>query len=1007
MSMQPLDMRISRHSRIRAGGQAGIGLVQMMLLLLLVAATLGAGAILLQSKKAPSQALTQERDLRWADEAIVAFAAAHSRLPCPAPTVQGAEDCSSGHAKGWLPLRTLLGASGAGPQIGPVAYMVYRGDIAGHRDLTDTGNAYQPPALDGNAREIVTATDADGEPTATRPFDAINGLDLCRALQIAADDSADMALARTETQAGTSLNVAYGIAAAGPTAGDNARLDSVNSGNGSATLAAPWREWDSGYDDRVRVRTFDGVGQMLGCRMQGGASTTAAVAATAAPAPYAMAATPAVDTASYDISLAGMDILAAAVTMHDTLLALQDNNVGNTEASVVDAGFAQAAAIAAVLLSAGQITDSVSTMVTAATSLVRAVATCIASLGATCWEVPLKATALGLSIGSVVTNAVALGLNAGALVPTAMALAKTIDARDRAKKAAAPLPEDLKSAIDELACSLYGGDPPDLNYNPCNANSTVKIGGDGKPVLKRDAMGFPIPKRDENGKQMFDTNGTPLYEYEYVVDDNPQGMDEKRDQAKVQWEALKRQSDLLLTHRIAPWSGEHSDTAGSTQIKSRINEGESWDLHGGRYKKTVVECKPVGAGNGEYEKQGDNCVYVGSKTETVDEKEVTTKLGTHDRIEHIVFNWDLAVSDAIDKRKLAERWAVNNRRIGEIDREVEELQKNWNQWFVGTSEVESIFDGMVREKSQFCALPQSDLINKQKCDSAKEGVVYIDTCVRPVPPVDGKPVMDGDNKPVMAEDSDPLANCRKRMRERLDATKAEKQATIDNRNATASAYNNAKAPWMNYPGGWFNQAIEVIKDSDGNPIRYDWLDSRNSDRNTETYYEPCTINKVVTTCPHTRWLPYYAPEPYNNNGESNVYLAPRLLVTGNLEIYNKDTCNFFNGTWWWGGGWGDARLHGIYCQRYPYNRAYEDWGLAQDATEEARIAYEGKDGKGGLKGQFDKLKAEYDDLRRNQDDQVGPSGANSSPIGFGAEAALERADARGSVGARPLQVVTP
>jgi len=994
MSMPQPSMRIAAPTFRRAPRHAaGIGLIQVMLILLLVATTLAASAVLLQSRRAPAQATTQEQSLRWADEAITAFAAANARLPCPARTVHGVEDCSGSHAKGWLPLRTLLGASGTAPQIGPMAYMVYRGDAASHHDLTDTGNAYQPPGLDGNVREIVTATDKDGEPTDTRPFAAINGLDLCRSLQLA-DESTDAALARVQSQDGAALNVAYGIAAAGPTAGDGARLDGSNSATGSITLDAPWREWDSGYDDRVRIRTFDGVGQMLGCRMQRSSTATAATAA-APPAPFAMMAAASTGSPTYDISLAAMDILAAAVTVHDSLGDLQENNVGNTEASVLDAGFAQAAAIASVLLSAGQITDGVSTMVTAATSLVRAVATCIASLGATCWEVPLKATALGLSIGSVVANAVGLGLNVGALVPTAMALAKTIDARDRAKKANAPKPKDIKSAIDELACSLYGGDPPDLGYNPCNAKNTVKIGPDGEPVLKLE-NGFPVPVRDEDGRQLFDTNGKPLYEYEYVVNDNPPGLDDKRDQAKAQWEALKEHSDVLLINRIEPWSGEYADAAQSTRIAGRIHVSDSWEIHDKRYQMTRVDCVPGSGGKGEYVLDGSNCRFVGSKTETVDGNTVTTLLGTHDRKETTVFNWDLAVRDAIAKRKLAERWAESNRRIGEIDREVEELQDNWDQWFVGTSDVESIFAGMVKERNRFCAMPQEDRINFEKCESAKEGVTYIDTCRKSTGEVD----QNGNR--ITQVDTEPLANCRVRMKERLDNTKAEKQSAANDRSVAATAYNSARAPAMEYPGDWAYHAIEVIKDADGNPIRYDWLDSRDDNRNTEVYWLGCTINNIQTLCAHTRRLPYYAFEPYYNgvnfHGESYDSSIPRLLVTGNLEIWPKDTCNFFNNTWY-GGNWGNARLHGIYCQRYPYNRAYEDWDRAKDATVEAEKTYI------GLSEQFDKLKEEYDILR-NQGD-VSPDGAVTSPIGFGAEPALERADSRGSVGARPVQAVTP
>src|SRR5690606_25157212 len=108
-------------------------------------------------------------------------------------------------------------------------------------------------------------------------------------------------------------------------------------------------------------------------------------------------------------------------------------------------------------------------------------------------------------------------------------------------------------------------------------------------------------------------------------------------------------------------------------------------------------CHYEGPGGGEYNKVGDECRYVGSRTETVGGAQVTTLLGTHSRSERTEFNWDLAVRDAIAKRKLAERWAENNRRVGEIDKEVDELQDNWDQWFVGKDGAEAIFAGMVRE----------------------------------------------------------------------------------------------------------------------------------------------------------------------------------------------------------------------------------------------------------------------------------------------------------------------
>jgi len=1001
MSMQSPNMRISHSPRLHAGRQSGIGLVQVMLVLLLVAATLGAGAILLQSKKAPSQALTQEQDLRWADEAIVAFAAAHSRLPCPAQLPNQDEDCSTGHNKGWLPWRSLSGASGNGPQVGPMAYMVYRGDTGNQLDLADVGNAYQPAGLDGENREIVVATDDKGEPTETREMGSINGLDLCRTLALATDATPSATLANVQARSGLPVNVAYGIAAAGPQAGTTGRLDDSNANTAAKALEAPWREWDSGYDDRVRIRTFDTVGQMLGCRMQ--SDHTAAAAS--APAPFAMAAvTDSLPT--YDVSLASMDMLAAAVTMHDTLAALQDNNVGNTNASVVAAGFAQAVAIAAVVLSAGQITDAISTMVTEAVDLVRAIATCIASLGATCWEVPIKATGLAVAtVGGVVAQAVALGVKIGALVPTAEALAMTIDARDRAKKAAEEKPADLESTIKQMACDLYGNDPPtnypddekhkDYKPYPYSDNPCIKLDKDGKQIpnsekVKVDADGYPIPKRDADGKPMFSPDGVPLYESEPVFDNNPPGLDDKRDLAKTQWDALAEHSTLLFVNRITPWDDQH--------IKDRISP-YSYDLDqsGRRYRKEVIDvfCDDVGANNGEYDLQNGNCVKVGShQVNNPDGSISTVKNGSYDRREEkrYEFDWDKAVVEAIDKRKFAEKWVEANRRVEEAKKEAEEQQKRWDQWFVGKDGAKAIFTGMVEEKKADCAKDQTDKVNKQKCDNAEEAVTYIDTCKRH----DIDP--DDPGKKIIVEDTNLNATCRNRMQEKLTATKAKEQAALAQMTDQATKYSTAPAPRMAYPSGWFHHAIEIIKDGDGNPIDYKWLDSRNDDRNKEPYSWACQVDGKDAICWGERWVPYYAPEPYTGS------VAP-LLVTGNMEIYNKDLCRFFNGTWW-NMGWGDAYKHGIYCQRYPYSRGYDDWKRAQEATELARIAYEGEDldgdgkGDGGLKKEFDNLEAQYQALLGT--DLAEPGGKNASPVSFGAETVLERADARGSVGPQPV-----
>lgn len=921
-------------TRPRAG-QPGFGLVQVMLVLLLVGSALAAGALLLQSKRPTQQAVTQEQTLRWADDAVAAFAASHARLPCPSATVHGEEDCVGLRSRGWLPLRTLLGASGTAPQIGPVAYMVYRGDETSHLDLTAPGNAYRPPGLDGNPREIA---DDEDDPDATREFAAINTLDFCLALGLAEGRPSDGQLANTRPRSGAAVNVAYGVAAAGPSPGTGAaRFDGDNASGATASMEAPWREWDQGYDDRVRVRGFDGLAQAVGCRLL---------------------ADSAAGTSPRDVSIAAIDVLAAAVTVHDTLAALQENNIGNTEASVVDAGFAQAASIAAVLLSVGQVTDSVSSMITSATSLVRAVATCIASLGATCWEVPLKATALGLSIGSVASNAVALGLNIGALVPTAQALSKTIDARDRAKKAAEEKPRDLQSAIDELACSLYGIDPPDLGYNPCTPK-TARI-----PRL--DADGYPIPRLDGSGQQIFE-NGVPAYEYDEVIVTDPQGMDEQRDDAHAQWQALRVHSDRLFTERIVPWS--------DARLRDRIDEGLSWEVHGKRYQKKRYECRHVGPGGGEYDA---SCLHVGRDAEN-------KPRGDHERVEIIEFDWTLAIDDTRYKRQRAELWVGHNRRAQEIDRELEELRDSYDQWFNGS---DPIIERMRRERNTHCALPQSDPVNRDKCEAAKDGVTYIETCMK------SSGALDGGGQRERVLDPDPLATCRPRMQERLASVEAEKSAAIAGREAAASQYRNHPGPVLRYPSEWPYWAMLEEEDADGN-VTYRWVQSNTS----YSYWETVVIDDDGNTEQRERRMPFYAPEPYPNGPWSNS--SAEMLVTGNLQLRSKDNCNIWHWIWGWDRAWfgGARQREGLYCQRHPYSRAFDDWNRAQDASDLAEQNYE------DLADQFDDMLAEYTTLRNTQLD--GPGGANSSPVSFGAESALERADFRGAVGPQPAPAGSP
>lgn len=921
---------------------AGFGIVQAAIALMLVAGVLGAGALVLQAKRAPAQASGQEQALRWADEAIAAFASAHARLPCPASTVHGVEDCSGARAQGWLPLRSLAGASGIAPQIGPMAYMVYRGDATAHLDLTAPGNAWRPRLTDGNNRRI--AFTDDGGAASHRDFDSINSLDLCRALELAEAAAPDAARARVARPDGTPLNVAYGIAAAGPMADATSRLDAVNAGV-DASMAAPGQAWDAGYDDRVRVRSFDRVAHTLGCRLLAGSGAPASAARAFAGIPFLdAAATP----PAWNVQHASMDALAAAVTLHDSLKALQDANVKTTNDAVLGAAMAQAGEVIKVVMAAASVSGAVTSLSNNAASLSRAVATCIASLGVMCWEVPLKATAVGLSVASVVTSAVALGLNIAAIPPTALALAKTVEARDRAKNAARERPRDLKATIDDMACQLYGRDPPeppvgDTPYNPCTAENDIRTDAEGKPVLKRDAYGSPIPVVDGTGRQVFDGDGTPLYQYEYVVNSDPKGLDDERDDARRDWQDLLTQVTLLDTHRLGPWD--------DANIRHRIHEGDSLNLHGGRYKRIV--CDYVGQGNGDYDGACNSVPRDDGKMQ-----------GTHANRRE-VFLWDVAIGDAIRQRTLAEAWARTNLREKEVAHEVEELQKNFDMWFTGSNGQKSLLQNMIdeREDAQHCgASPVTDL-SRQKCTNARIAVEYVHTCRREV-----RNDVTGDI--TVEEDMDPFANCRGRLADRLEGAKRDQREVGSNLVGIQTAYANQTGPSVRYPAGWFEHALEEVE-TDGRK-RYEWRHSpREMVRNLVPYV-----------------VPYYAPEPWN----TGTGWAP-ILVWTELQLEHKDLCEFFQHVIF-----GDKAFRdGLYCQRYPYNRAYSDRLLADKAAGEAKNIYD------ALVAQFENLETQYDDLRRAQQDEAGD--VNARRIGFGAESALERADVRGSVGPQP--VTTP
>lgn len=1109
----PVDSAL--HSRNRPSIQAGFGLLQVMLVLLLVGAALAAGAVLLQAKRAPQQAITQEQTLRWADEAIAAFASTHARLPCPAQTLDGEEaldstgNCVPGNAKGWLPTRTLLGASGNGMPVGPVAYMVYRGDAAAHLDLTAPGNAYQPPLIDGTNREIISL-DKDRKETGRRPFSAINGLDLCRSLelaQVAGTNHADTTRAGVH---GVPWNVAYGIAAAGPLAGQS-RLDDDNTGT-VAQMESPWREWDSGYDDRVRVRSFDAAAQMLGCRLLAELSSATAIAG-ASTAPFSVAqlsATPG-GNEPYNVSLAGMDVLAAAVTLHDALALLQQNNIDATESAVQSAAKAQISLIFKLVTTAVSLSDQITTLVTSTVSLTRSIATCIASLGTMCWEVPLKTAAVVTSIVGLGTKGVTLAAKAASLPFVALALDATVKARDLARKGqSGKIPQNLDEARAELECTLYARN--------CDESTSKEV------VYKRDDNGNPIQKKDPAGNLLYDEHGNPVFEVESETVVPRIGLDKQTENAKKEWDLLQYQVDMLERYRLAPWGVAAQEAKDSnnqpvldinglptyklveipslgedgqyrSQVQQRIHpqrtcgigvNSTNWQAcNPQRYRKQVDEwvCKPAGGNGGLYDA---NCNHVGTRIEKdSDGNDVTVNAGTHDRVleSHYEFNWDVATNEAIALRKKAEEWVDLNKREQELKKEIKQFEDNIDTWFKGG---DSILAKMLKQMddAQHCGgrgrgnpadpnanLPSGDM-QRQQCINARSAVRYIETCEKPVTVAKCEFIGNGKgrysdssckissgtpknygwqetNTGVYERDKNELATCKPNMEGRLAKLQAEHDGLAASRDAAKSAYNSLPKPWLAYPGptsasllpysadsgyNWFEWAIEITKDANDVPTKYDWVRSSFIERYLvdedcsywenqkiwvaeDTSTSPVTPGywrdnwvKISKTCKveKTRSLPWYAPENYKDLSATAPLLVTErgtrtFLDNRDLEIneiMSEKVCEYFTGRrwrssgWWWPGdntlnGWDkDTQKFGVYCQRYPYSRAFEDWRRAKLGAENARKNYQ------DTKAQFEKLKEELE----NMNDDGGSGGGPTTQMSFGAEATLEHADSRGSTG---------
>ena len=423
------------HANLRAlrapssARQRGMTLLQVALILLLLGALIASGFQVLQSRTASRQSEQQAQALSWADQAITAFAAANSRLPCPASTPEGKEDCASGNSKGYLPVATLdtffdansssiIGASGGGKLPSPVLYAVnrpaaapaaapYAASAGTSIDLALASARYSPPAYNGEDNVYEARDDFEvpastpGAPATAFEYDAINGLDFCASLgQAAVAGSSGL----STTVAGSSRVIAYGVAVAGPDAGSNGRFDDANLSN-ALTLADPAKENAADYDDRVRVRTFESLAQLVGCSL-----LTSRLASNGRVA------------FADNVPVSSLDLLADAAGIDDSVKDTQESTVGNAEDAVAGGQQAVAFGTIGVVMAGVDVAAAGLDLAEAIVLLAQNVVRCAVSLGIECWRVPLstaalvkQSVALGLNIAALAQNIAALGQNSAAL----------------------------------------------------------------------------------------------------------------------------------------------------------------------------------------------------------------------------------------------------------------------------------------------------------------------------------------------------------------------------------------------------------------------------------------------------------------------------------------------------------------------------------------------------------------------------------------------------------------
>ena len=356
--MQQRRRKNTRNAQTMPHKMGGLGLLEVMLFVFVVGTLLVVGYSWTMAQQQAVQAEKQASILQQADRFIEAFASANFRLPCPADTPGGVENCAPGKVKGYVPAGSLgLAGSSAQKGIGQLRYLVNR-TAAG--DASVVSNSFQPHTWDGGLWGIDKRSTAD----------------YCQTLANTSTTGA-----RVFNAANTPRAVAYAVAHAGATDADgNANVFDGRNANALAEMEAPENALITGvYDDHVIARSAAELSYNSGCDSL---------------------------TSSLDMIALGVETIDEANTakvmatiMSSILAAVGLAKTGVGIYKVYQAGVAVGGAIA--------------TLSTAASLLAGAIATCVFIVG--CAEIPHAAASVAAAAAAIVSGALAVAAGAVAI----------------------------------------------------------------------------------------------------------------------------------------------------------------------------------------------------------------------------------------------------------------------------------------------------------------------------------------------------------------------------------------------------------------------------------------------------------------------------------------------------------------------------------------------------------------------------------------------------------------